>query len=283
MMNNLSPETLPHKTQQTVYRCPICHAALLKNNQSYTCEKNHGFDLAKEGYVNLLPVQFKQSKKPGDNKAMVNARRAFLEQGYYQPLVDKLVSLYQAYNHGQGNFLDAGCGEGFYTHQHKTDNNQVFAVDISKEAIKKAAKKYPQAEFSVATLSQLPFADESFQWLLSIYAPILEAEFTRVMAVDGYLLTVTPANKHLFQLKSLIYQAAKEHDVEREPIRNLALIHQEQLTYTMTLAKGEDTLNLLSMTPFAFKASEAVKAEIAAQNNFECQADFLIKLYQKQA
>lgn len=281
-MNNLSPATSLNTAPQTVYRCPICHTALLKNNRSFNCEKNHGFDLAKEGYANLLPVQFKQSKNPGDNKAMVNARRAFLEQGYYQPLVDKLVSLYQKYNQGQGNFLDAGCGEGFYTHQHKTDNNRIFAVDIAKEAIKKAAKKYAQAEFSVATLSQLPFADESFQWLLSIYAPILEAEFTRVMSINGYLLTVTPANKHLFQLKSLIYQAAKEHDVEREPISHLTLIHQEQLTYTMTLAKGEDTLNLLSMTPFAFKASEAVKAEIAAQDNFECQADFLIKLYQKQ-
>lgn len=263
------------------YQCPLCEQTLLLDGRTFCCENNHCFDLAKEGYVNLLPVQFKHSKEPGDSKAMVNARRSFLEKNYYQPLINKLVNIYQKHALQAGNFFDAGCGEGYYTHQHKTAENSVYGIDIAKEAVKKAAKKYPQCHFSVGTLSQLPFENSFFDWILSIYAPILETEFSRVLNQQGYLLTVTPAQRHLIELKEKIYIEAKEHDVEKSPIEHLSLIHQESLSYTMDLANGEDILNLLSMTPFAFKASEAVKRELTTLNNFNCQADFQIRLYQK--
>ncbi|WP_206485510.1 23S rRNA (guanine(745)-N(1))-methyltransferase [Thalassotalea sp. G2M2-11] len=263
------------------YRCPICQHSLSLNDTTFRCTNNHCFDLAKEGYVNLLPVQFKHSKDPGDNKAMVNARRAFLEQGYYQPLVDKLINLYQQYGEQQGQLFDAGCGEGYYTHQHKNAHNQVYGIDIAKEAVKKAAKKYPDCSFSVGTLSQLPFVDNHIDWLVSIYAPILEQEFTRVLKQQGFLLTVTPAKQHLFELKQQIYQQANEHDVTRQPIEELSLVLEEQVSYPMTLKTGTDIINLLSMTPFAFKATEQVKQQLAQMSEFTCQADFLIRLYQK--
>ncbi|WP_211279477.1 23S rRNA (guanine(745)-N(1))-methyltransferase [Cognaticolwellia mytili] len=266
------------------YTCPLCNLSLVAQEKLYRCENNHSFDLAKENYLNLLPVQFKHSKNPGDNKAMVNARREFLEKGYYQPLVDKIVALYKSTmidSDLPSTILDAGCGEGYYTHQHSCAKNTVYGVDIAKEAIKKAGKKYKECHFSVATLSKLPFAEQQFSWIYSVYAPILENEFTRVLAKDGYLLTVTPAKQHLMQLKQCIYNDAKEHDEEKLPIEHLTLVHQESVSYAMNLQSGEDTLNLLSMTPFAFKASEAVKATLAKTNDFTCQADFLIRLYQK--
>ena len=269
----------------TYYACPLCSLPLLNQAGVFRCENNHSFDLAKENYLNLLPVQFKHSKNPGDNKAMVNARREFLEQGYYQPLMDRLLALYNekvtANSDKPAIVLDAGCGEGFYTHQHKNDQNSVYGVDIAKEAIKKAGKKYQQCHFSVATLSKLPFANNLFSWIVSVYAPILEKEFTRVLSPGGFLLTVTPAKQHLMQLKQCIYDDAKEHDVEKLPIENLSLVHQENVSYQMQLKSGQDTLNLLSMTPFAFKASEEVKQNLLNQDNFTCQADFLIRLYQK--
>ena len=263
------------------YLCPLCANVLFPQEKSYCCDNKHTFDLAKEGYVNLLPVQFKQSKNPGDNKAMVNARRDFLEKGYYQPLAEKLVSLYDKFAKKTAVMLDAGCGEGFYTHQHKNDNNQIFGIDIAKEAVKKAAKKYKTCQFSVGTLSHLPFAEQTIDWILSIYAPILEEEFTRVLAEQGYLLTVTPGKNHLTQLKQLIYREAKAHDETKEPITGLSLVHQENLNYQMTLAKGLDTYNLLMMTPFAFKATEQVLETIKSVDNFQCEADFLIRVYQK--
>jgi len=263
------------------YRCPICQSSLKLSDKIFRCLDNHCFDLAKEGYVNLLPVQFKHSKEPGDNKAMVNARRAFLEKGYYQPLINKLLEIYQQYGNEAGNLFDAGCGEGYYTHQHKNDENHVYGIDIAKEAVKKAAKKYQDCHFSVGTLSQLPFEDNFFDWMLSIYAPILEQEFSRTLNSQGYLLTVTPAQKHLIELKEQIYQQANEHDIERSQIEHLTLIKEEQLSYQMQLSTGEDLLNLLSMTPFAFKASDEVKQRLGEMANFSCQADFLIRLYQK--
>ena len=271
--------------QKPHYRCPLCQLSLVEHQRSFVCENKHSFDLAKEGYLHLLPVQFKQSKNPGDNKSMVTARRSFLEKGFYQPLINQLISIYQQYNQTDGNnlrggFFDAGCGEGFYTHQFKTPTNQVYGVDIAKDAVKKAAKKYPQCHFSVATLSLLPFHNEQLNWILSVYAPIIESEFSRVLANNGYVLTVTPAKQHLIELKSLIYREAKEHDIEKENINNLTLIHQEELNYNMHFTNADDVLNLLAMTPFAFKASEEVINTIKKMQKFDCQADFLIRLYQ---
>jgi len=147
------------------YLCPLCQQALSLVDKVFRCENNHSFDQAKEGYVNLLPVQYKHSKDPGDNKAMVNARRAFLTKGFYQPLVDRITAIQYQYGEQKDNVFDAGCGEGFYTHQHKTADNAVYGIDIAKNAVRIAAKKYKDCFFSVGTLSQLPFSAEFFNWV----------------------------------------------------------------------------------------------------------------------
>jgi len=265
------------------YRCPLCHQALQLTDKSYSCAKKHSFDQAKQGYVNLLPVQFKHSKEPGDNKAMVQARRAFLDKGFYQPLIDNMLALYQKYSDKSAAVFDAGCGEGFYTHQHKTSDNSVYGVDIAKETIKIAAKRYQDCFFSVATLSDLPFADDQFGWLTSVYAPILETEFTRIIKDNGYLLTVTPAENHLFELKSLIYRQANKHDVSKQPIEQLTLVEEQRLNYPMNFSNSEDVLNLLAMTPFAFKASAEIIDQLTQLKEFTCQADFVLRLYQNKA
>jgi 23S rRNA (guanine745-N1)-methyltransferase len=272
----MSTENLAH------YRCPLCQKALLLTDKSYHCENKHSFDKAKQGYVNLLPVQFKHSKEPGDNKAMVQARRAFLDKGFYQPLVDNMLALYQKYSNKSTAVFDAGCGEGFYTHQHKTLDNSVYGVDIAKETIKIAAKRYQNCFFSVATLSDLPFTDGQFGWLTSVYAPILETEFTRILEDNGYLLTVTPAENHLFELKSLIYRQANKHDVSKQVIEQLTLVEEQRLNYPMSFSNSEDVLNLLAMTPFAFKASAEIIEQLTQLKNFTCQADFVLRLYQKE-
>jgi 23S rRNA (guanine745-N1)-methyltransferase len=263
------------------YRCPLCQSLLVLVNKTYRCDNNHCFDQAKEGYVNLLPVQYKHSKSPGDNKAMVDARRAFLDKGYYQPLIDEITKLHQTFCNERATILDAGCGEGFYTHQHKKLTNTVYGVDIAKEAIKIAAKRYKSCEFSVATLSHLPFNDYFFDWVYSIYAPILEDEFNRVLTNKGYLLTVTPAENHLFELKSLIYREAKEHNTLKSPINNMTLVKEQRLHYQMDFDNGKDITNLLAMTPFAFKTTPELLSDLSKKTQFSCQADFLIRLYQK--
>jgi 23S rRNA (guanine745-N1)-methyltransferase len=73
--------------------CPLCRTPLTLENKSQRCANGHSFDIAKEGYVNLLLVQQKKSKEPGDNPEMVKARREFLQAGYYQPLCNAASQL----------------------------------------------------------------------------------------------------------------------------------------------------------------------------------------------
>ncbi len=251
-------------------------------NNIFRCQNNHCFDVAKEGYVNLLPVQHKHSKDPGDNKAMVNARRMFLEQGFYQPLRDKIVALCQHYINGK-NILDAGCGEGYYTHAHQQGRQNVYGVDIAKNAVKIAAKKYKSCHFSVGSIASLPFKDEQFDWLYSIYAPIKIEEFHRLLSSDGYLLTVTPGADHLWELKQLIYQNPLKHQVTPVQYSGFDLIMEENLDYEMTFNDSQQSLNLLAMTPFAFKTSKNLIDELSSCGEFRCRADFKIRLYKKSA
>ena len=95
--------------------CPIDGLKLNKEKQCYQCANGHSFDIAKQGYVNLLPVQHKKSKNPGDSKAMVQARTHFLNMGFYKPIADFLSNIIiQKINENSDNCIfDAGCGEGY--------------------------------------------------------------------------------------------------------------------------------------------------------------------------
>ena len=95
--------------------CPICQTPLEPNGSGLACENRHSFDRARQGYYNLLPVQHKNSRDPGDNAAMVEARRRFLEGGHYAPLAARLAALAAEYQPAR--WLDIGCGEGYYTEQ----------------------------------------------------------------------------------------------------------------------------------------------------------------------
>jgi len=94
-------------------------------------------------------------------------------------------------------------------------------------------------------------------------------------------LTVTPAENHLFELKELIYDQANKHDITKAPINNLTLVEEQKLTYPMNFTHSDDVLNLLAMTPFAFKASKELIEKIKTMNKFSCQADFILRLYKK--
>jgi len=61
--------------------CPIDGKRLESREKQLVCENGHVFDVARQGYVNLLPVQHKRTKDPGDSKEMVLARAQFLNTG----------------------------------------------------------------------------------------------------------------------------------------------------------------------------------------------------------
>lgn len=134
------------------FSCPLCHQPLTQANNSFVCPGRHQFDVAKEGYVNLLPVQHKRSRDPGDSAEMMQARRAFLDAGHYQPLRDAIVNVLKEKSTSEdAAILDIGCGEGYYTHAFADalTGCTTFGLDVSKVAIKAAARRYPQVTFAL--------------------------------------------------------------------------------------------------------------------------------------
>jgi len=248
----------------------------------YACENRHRFDRAKEGYVNLLPVQHKGSKEPGDSREMLQARRLFLDEGHYQPLRDRVAALLDEYipPATPATIVDLGCGEGYYTAAWLKADREVYGLDVSKFAIKSAAKRYPQIHFSVASGYRLPFAAHSLAAIVRIYAPSKAEELYRTLSRDGVLITVTPAARHLYQFKALIYQDVQLHDEQEESLAGFECIADSTLHYPLTLSATAAT-QLLQMTPFAWRASEEVWQTIAQSENFIVDADFKIRVWRK--
>src|SRR6266700_2748638 len=177
--------------------CPFCQGALEEMGKSLVCPNKHSFDIAREGYVNLL-----RKKLPGDTSEMLVARRAFLERGFYQPLSDVLNELVVTRIQGMKQavyILDAGCGEGYYLGRlwqmlagqgagGKRDSS-CLGLDISKDAIRMAARQYPEIDFVVANLKEpLVVRGQVLHFLLNVFAPRNAAEFARVLLTGGWLL-----------------------------------------------------------------------------------------------
>ncbi|GAA60228.1 23S rRNA (guanine745-N1)-methyltransferase [Pseudoalteromonas sp. BSi20652] len=232
------------------YQCPLCNDALLKTDSTLRCANNHSFDFAKEGYVNLLPVQQKNSKQPGDSLEMVQARHAFLECGFYGFLQNALGSIVSTLN--AHNIIDLGCGEGFYTQSlaNKSQAN-IYGVDISKSAVKYAAKRYSNCHFSVASISKAPFNDQFADVLVSVFAPLFEKELARLAKPGATLIVASPGPWHLKELKSYIYKNINEHT---EIVTPSEFTQGQQLLLTEKVSLNfSDVKNLIMMTPFAWK------------------------------
>jgi 23S rRNA (guanine745-N1)-methyltransferase len=267
------------------YQCPLCHLPLQQHAQQWRCEQNHQFDRAKEGYVNLLPVQHKRSKQPGDSPEMMQARRDFLDAGYYQPLQQRVCTLLDEVLPAQAQaVLDIGCGEGYYTAalaaQLKPARTlTVYGLDVAKVAVRYAAKRYRQASFCVASSHRLPFEDNCLDAIIRIYAPCNAQELARTVKPGGYVLTVAPGPRHLYQLKAAVYEDAQLHPEQDEQFPGFTRLCQQTLAYPMTLT-GEAALQLLQMTPFAWRAGEEARRLLG--EGLACETDFVIRLHQRQ-
>ncbi|WP_333874164.1 23S rRNA (guanine(745)-N(1))-methyltransferase [Methylobacter sp.] len=262
------------------YICPICSALLQLNPsaKSYVCDNNHHFDLAKEGYLNLLPVQHKHSAEPGDNKQMMQARREFLEAGYYKPMAKAVAMMINA--NQPKHLLDLGCGEGYYSRKIEADCSSTMmlhGIDIAKFAVAAAAKKQPNARFIVASSNRLPYADQYFDFVLRVFAPSNDDELKRVLKPSGFLLTVTPGPRHLWQLKQFIYAEVKEHALESELPHGFERIDMQRISYKIA-PNSQQRIALLQMTPFAWRANESVRQTIKDIAELEIETDFILTL-----
>lgn len=260
------------------WSCPLCHAPLTLSGNSYCCPQRHQFDKAKEGYVNLLPVQHKRSRDPGDSAEMMQARRAFLDAGHYQPLRDAVCA--KLWTIKPDRLLDIGCGEGYYTHAFAEIAGQTWGLDVAKNAIRAGAKRYSQVNFCVASSQRLPFENNSMDVVVRIYAPCNAGELARVVKPGGWVITVTPGPRHLVELKGLIYDEVQLHAPHSETLDGFVLQSHDALAYPMALS-GAEAVTLLQMTPFAWRAKPEVWETLKGKASFNCQTDFAIHVWQR--
>lgn len=265
------------------YRCPICQQPLSLKQTTWYCLNNHRFDCAKEGYVNLLPVQKKRSKDPGDNKEMMFARREFLNKGYYQVMSDRVNQLAAEYGEQATSGLDIGCGEGYYSHRLHQAMAQRGAftlngVDISKSALKYAAKRYPDIDFCVASSFEMPFEDKSFDLLLRIYAPSLDAELRRVAKSGATLITVSAGPQHHFALKELIYDNPRPQPDIISQIAGFTHLYSERVEQNLQLNDSADIQHFLTMTPYSWKLTDEQKQRLMS-GSLSCELDFKIEVF----
>jgi 23S rRNA (guanine745-N1)-methyltransferase len=240
--------------------------------------------MAKEGYLNLLPVQHKKSREPGDSRAMMRSRRHFLEAGFYQPVAEAVASIIDKHIPDNSNMriLDMGCGEGYYSRQiealcNNSKNIELHGIDIAKNAIFAAAKKQANAHFIVASNKRMPYANHYFDLIMRVYAPSNDAEIQRLLKPNGFLLFVTPGPRHLWQLKEFIYKEVNLHSIDISLPKEFEQIESQSISYKIK-PDQQQRMALLQMTPFAWRAKGEVKNNIQQANGLIIETDFILTL-----
>jgi len=335
----------PHAVQPP-FICPLCQSPLQLGAKSWTCDasqqaslmadgktpaklSHHSFDVARQGYVNLLPVQQKKSKAPGDSPDSIAARQRFLAAGHYAPLqnliseqlaqlaiedqveqpVEEQVAESVASKTGQC-WADIGSGEGYYTLAMrealvKQSIDSLIAVDISKPAVVTLAKASKAAGVLwqqdtvqtaasipcpiyplVASAAHLPLAPGSLKGISTIFSPILPEVFAEMLQAQGWLVIAKPDIGHLASVREALFESVREHDSDKflsqlEPY----FTQQAVLSCTQELQLNQaDLADLLTMTPYAYRAQPAKRDALLASANeavFTTEAKFVVYILSK--
>ena len=270
------------------FRCPLCKAKLEKQERSFRCEHGHSFDISAEGYVHLLPANKMNSKIPGDSKEMAASRSAFLDKGYYEPLLLELEKTVLGLSEGEKpSVLDCGCGEGYYTSniakelKNRFPKAKIAGFDISRPSVKRAAKRTKEVEFAVASVFDIPVKDESFDLLLNVFSPLSIGEYSRVLKNGGYYIYVVPAARHLWQLKAAIYDTPYENKEEDTPYEGFEHVETKRVRYETLLKTKEDIFALFQMTPYYWKTSAKGAEKLSAYESLLTEVAFDIHIYKK--
>lgn len=274
--------------------CPIDGAKLESHEKQLVCENGHVFDIARQGYVNLLPVQHKRTKHPGDSKAMVLARIQFLNSGIYEPIAKKLTELVfsQIAKDTETCFMDAGCGEGYYfdnlfnfLRDKKGDNHLSFiGLDISKDAIVQATKRNKQISWVVGTNRKPPVEDESVDIILCLFGFLCVEGFYKALKPGGKIILVDPGQGHLKELREIIYPEVKKTDQSHSSqmeITGFTSVQTEELRFKSKITNNEQINHLLIMTPHFYRATKKGREAACNLQQLGITVDVIFRVFAK--
>lgn len=199
-----------------------------------------------------------------------------MNAGFFSGLLPALTALLPDHTKS---LLDIGCGEGYFTQGLAAalpTGASVYGIDIARDGIKMAAKSYSQ-QYAVASAFSLPLAFGSMDVVSRIYAPSEPGELKRVLATNGRVIVVTPAQDHLLALRQKIYTTIRPHP-EPGLLEGFRAIHQQRLSLPLDIPAGALTEALIRMTPFAWRMGLELQQQLI-ESGLQDTADFHITLY----
>jgi 23S rRNA (guanine745-N1)-methyltransferase len=261
--------------------CPKCHLPLIQVGHTYQCENHHNYDISKRGYINLLLNPDKRHNNPGDSKESLIARKAYLDKGYYDPILHEVTNYIQKHAHEKMAILDLGCGEGYYTYKAKQilgDQNRYYALDISKEAINMATRYDHDITWIVGNSKNIPILDHSLDVIMALFTVVNANEIARTLKKDGYMIHVTANKNHLIEIKHLIYDEVHEKSDAfiRQPF---PVIESYDFTKKVSISNREDALNLLKMTPHYYHIKKERRSVLETLEALDITIDLRITVY----
>lgn len=273
---------------ENMFMCPICKNEMSMNEgYSLVCSNRHCFDLAKQGYINLLT----KAVKVDYEQDMLQSRRSICKEGFYNPLIDTLGEMIAALHSDNDSerlsILDAGCGEGSHLihtvgnlEQRGIEEITGVGIDISKYGVQIAARECPELIWCVADLAKLPFKAEQFDIILNILSPSNYAEFKRVLTPTGVIIKVIPEENYLKELREHFYQHTEKQSYSNEKVvkhfeESFGILEQKRITYRVDL-NHEMLEDLVKMTPLSWGAAAEDIEKILALGLDEVTVDLRI-------
>lgn len=267
--------------------CPICRKPLNRQETVYHCENGHSFDRSSAGYVHLLPANKMHSKDPGDDKSMSAARNRFLSAGHYEPLCRELTALSLRFAPEHPAILDSGCGEGYYTSSifrgllQAGRKPSMAGIDLSKHSLRRAAKRERDIEFAVASAYNLPLNDGSVDLLLNCFSPLALEEFRRVLKPGGCFFYVVPGEKHLWEMKTILYETPYLNQEKIIPYEGFEYLDIRSVDCTIHLNNRQEIEDLFGMTPYFWKTPREGMEKLSALESLDVTIAFRIHVFRK--
>jgi len=243
-----------------LFECPLCRQAFFPTENGLVCPNRHRFDLSKKGTLFFLDHQVKADY----DQALFLPRQRMIASGMYAPVIECIKAVLGDAKH----LLDVGCGEGSFLAQLVNEKTQAaVGFDIAKDGVYLATNQNVPAFWCVADLTNLPFAEASFDTIFNLFSPSNYGEFNRILKKGGQLIKVVPAADYLKELRAAFYpndEAKQQYSNERVVTKFLEHYpdaSRQRVTHIFTIPE-ENRQDLLAMSPLEWGASEERKEKL---------------------
>lgn len=274
--------------------CPLCRAPLKRGDGILFCTgaRRHCYDISSAGYVNLLPPGKASNAKTGDDKGMLLSRRSFLDTGCYEKISDSVAAEISKNfeNKKEITFIDAGCGEGYHTLNIEKklegfENVNAIGIEASKHgallAAKRAAKSMSGADFIAGNIFDMPVKDSCADAVVSMFAPVPDAESARVLKDDGILIVASSGKYHLWEMRKILYG----NPIVSEPLSRVPegfyLHSRSSLEYDIEVEGSDKIGALFEMTPFYYRCPKDGRQRILELENLKVKVEVEFNIYKR--